>query len=54
MPGYMWNVGNGVADHLPRPGSKPSLVGPELACGIYERIAKWLAKDCPNRDNQKL
>jgi len=38
--GCICNVGNGDADNLPRPGSKQLLVGPELACGISERIAK--------------
>ena len=49
----MLNAGNGVAGYLPRPASKPSLVGPELPCGISARIVKWLAKDCRNRDYQK-
>lgn len=50
----MCNVGNGVVDHLPRPGLKQSLVGPELACGISERNAKWLANDCWNRTIKTL
>lgn len=53
VPGCMCNVGNGVADYLPRPASKQLLVGPELTCCISTRIVKWLAKDCQNRDYQK-
>jgi hypothetical protein len=40
VPGCTGNIGNGVADHLPRPGSKTSLLEPELACSISGKIAK--------------
>jgi hypothetical protein len=34
----MGNVGNGIADNLPRSGLKESLVGPELAFAFMQEL----------------
>jgi hypothetical protein len=53
VPGQKRIEGKEITEQLVKKGSEYSFTGPEPACIISERAAKWAIKDWMNRKHQE-
>jgi hypothetical protein len=53
VPGHRGIEVNEIKDQLAKKGSEHPFIGPEPACSISERAAKWAIRDCMNRKHQE-